>query len=218
MRRRQFLTTGLGGAALLLTMPAWAKDNGKTPFLRMPLQYIAALGDPTASSGDGAEAWGIWLQDPGPRGVRLKNYEDLVATGGVAPAGWTFDPDGWWLEENGLIMEPPTFPLEPGKYVVTGGRDVTTILTVHATDEDGVARWELDDGATLYDVTHLGCRSARYKPEPGGGTCTPANAPKDAFRVQPGAAMPPVPGCAKQDYHVLFMIGVGIDENSALLD
>ena len=44
-----------------------------------------------------------------------------------------------------------------GKYLVTGGREVTTTLTVHA---DG--RWELADGATLYDVTHLPCRAARY--------------------------------------------------------
>ena len=25
--------------------------------------------------------------------------------------------------------------------------------------------WELDSGATLYDVTHLPCRSARYTPK-----------------------------------------------------
>ena len=44
-----------------------------------------------------------------------------------------------------------------GKYLVTGGREVTTTLTVHA---DG--KWELADGATLYAVTHLPCRTARY--------------------------------------------------------
>ena len=47
---------------------------------------------------------------------------------------------------------------------------VTTVLTVH---KDG--RWELDKG-TLYDVTHLPCRSARYTPAAPAtpaGTCAP---------------------------------------------
>jgi len=38
------------------------------------------------------------------------------------------------------------------------------VLTIHPKDKDGNERWELADGATLYDVTHLGCRSARYTP------------------------------------------------------
>ncbi|MFO0701061.1 MAG: hypothetical protein U0236_17705 [Nitrospira sp.] len=33
----------------------------------------------------------------------------------------------------------------------------------------GDRRWELDQGATLYDVTHLACRSARYTPVTVGG-------------------------------------------------
>ena len=44
-----------------------------------------------------------------------------------------------------------------GKYLVTGDREVTTVLTVQA---DGT-NWELLEG-TLHDVTHLPCRSARY--------------------------------------------------------
>ena len=44
------------------------------------------------------------------------------------------------------------------RYVVTGDREVTSVLTVH---NDG--HWELSKG-TLYDVTHLPCRSARYMP------------------------------------------------------
>ena len=68
--------------------------------------------------------------------------------------------------------------------------------------------WQLDEG-TLYDVTHLPCRSERYTP-PGGGDAkmigSPLTAnPKD-FPVAPGAIMPSVPGCNKQDYAVLFVV------------
>ena len=98
----------------------------------------------------------------------------------------------------------------PGKYVVTGDREVTTVLTVHPTDKNGDRRWELANGAKLYDVTHLPCRSARYTPATSENSCSPANAPKSAFRVTPGAPMPPVEGCHKQDYAVLFVIGVAV--------
>jgi hypothetical protein len=203
-------------ALLALPLAACASDTddadgGSMNFQRIPVQFIAALGEPDARSGNNAQAWGIWKVDPGPRGVRLGNYAQLVDAAGVAPAGWRFDPADWWLEENGLIMESPEFPLASGRYLVTGDREVTTVLTVSPADADGNRRWELADGATLYDVTHLGCRSARYAPLPGvavGPACSPANAPRAAFRVEPGAAMPPVDGCNKQDYAVLFVIGV----------
>ena len=179
-------------------------------FKQIPLQFIAALGEPNANSGTGVENWAIWPIDPGPRGIRLKNYERLQETSGIAPAGWQFDLNGWWLEENGLIMEPPKLPVTPGRYMVTGDREVTTVLTVFPPDPSGAKRWKLDDGATLYDVTHLGCRSARYTPLAGseGGSCSPANAPQEAFRVPPGADMPPVNGCQKQDYAVLFLVAI----------
>jgi hypothetical protein len=109
-------------------------------------------------------------------------------------------------------MEPPTFPLAPGKYLVTGARDVTAVLTIHPADKNGDRRWELDKGATLYDVTHLACRSARYTPAAVGGSCSPTNAPKTAFPVAPGGTMPPVEGCTKQDYAVLIVIGVGVED------
>ena len=131
-------------------------------FQRIETQFIAALGDPGASSGSGAQSWGLWPVDPGPRGVRLGSFAQMKAAGGVAPAGWKFDPANWWLEEHGLIMEPPVFPLPPGKYLVTGDREVTTVLTIHPVDAGGDSRWELGDHAKLYDVTHLPCRAARY--------------------------------------------------------
>src|SRR5688572_2433620 len=80
-----------------------AKDPEAIKFKRIPLQFIAALGDPAASSGSGAQDWGIWRIDPGPRGVRLESFERLQAAGGVAPAKWQFNAKDWWLEEHGLI-------------------------------------------------------------------------------------------------------------------
>jgi hypothetical protein len=189
-----------------------AQGEAEMVYKPIPTQYIAALGDPGATSGAGAASWGLWRVDPGPRGVRLTGYETLKAEGGIAPAQWKFDGSDWWLEEHGLIMEQPEFPLPPGKYVVTGGRETTAVLTVHAQGDDGAQHWELDQGATLYDVTHLRCRSARYTPAAGGESCSPAKAQMSAFPVAPGAAMPPVDGCNKQDYEVLIVIGV-VEEN-----
>lgn len=202
------LLVAMVGLALAGSQSAQAE----TTFKRIPLQYIAALASPTATSGTGAEAWGVWRLDPGPRGVRLSNYEALKANGNVAPASWKFDSTDWWLEENGLIMEAPAFGMEPGKYVVTGNREKVSILTVYSKDAEGKQRWELSDGATIYDVTHLKCRSARYTPAAGDAMCSPEKAPRHEFPVTPGAEMPPVPGCAKQDYAVLFLIGVGVGE------
>ena len=148
--------------------------------------------------------------DPGPRGVYLKDYDRRLGTNNnVAPAGWKFDPSDWWVEEHGLIMSTPdplprksldkaTKQIIPEKkYLVTGAREVTTTLTVR---ENG--SWELEKG-TLYDVTHLPCRSAAYR----GDTCAPNNANLKNFPVKPGAEMPPIDGCSKQDYAVLFVLG-----------
>jgi len=202
-----------------LSPAAVAAEESPPKFRRLArLQFIAALGDPKASSGTGADTWGLWREDPGPEGVRLSGYRSkLEATGGKAPAGWQFDKAAWWLEEHGLIM-PGVEPLPSAKltrdgetvsvsqpfkrYVVTGDREVTSVLTVR---NDG--SWELSKG-TLYDVTHLPCRSALYTPAAAGGECTPANANPADFPVKPGAPMPRVSGCAKQDYAVLFVVGV----------
>ncbi len=191
---------------------AEAAGGGQTKFQRTSTQYIAALGQPGATSGTGAQSWGLWPLDPGPRGVKLNSYTRLKDAGGIAPTGWQFDGTDWWMEEHGLLMEQPTFPLLPGKYQVTGHREVTAVLTIHPTDKNGDRRWELDKDATLYDVTHLACRSARYTPAAGGGSCSPEHVPKKAFPVAPGGTMPPVEGCTKQDYAVLIVIGVGVDE------
>jgi len=208
---RTFLAMGL--LVLIATLGQLARAEGpdSTKFKRLwPVQYIAALGEPGATSGSGAQAWGLWRLDPGPRGVRLDRYDRLQAVG-EAPARWKFDSTEWWLEEHGLIMEKPDFPVPPGKYLVTGGREVTTVLTIHPRGADGHQRWELAEGATLWDVTHLACRSARYTPARGKNSCSPANVRQVAFPVAPGATLPAVEGCNKQDYAVLIVIGVAED-------
>ena len=210
MNMMRFALVAIGA---LVTMSAFGSSHAagqdQAKFTRISPQYIAALADPGAKSGSFAESWGLWRVDPGPRGVPLNRYERLKELGGVAPAQWKFDPTDWWVEENGRLMEKPTFPVPPGKYLVTGDRDVTSVLTIHPKDKNGNQRWELGDGATLHDVTHLGCRSARYRPPvAGANSCSPANARMAAFPVSPGAAMPPVAGCQKQDYAVLIVIGV----------
>jgi hypothetical protein len=207
------MLAGLGLLALMIVgADVHAKDSEPVKFKRVATQFIAALGDPAASSGAGAEAWGVWRIDPGPRGVRLESFERLQAAGGVAPAKWQFDTKDWWLEEHGLIMEPPDFPLPAGQYLVTGDRAVTTVLTIYPKDKAGKQRWELADGAKLYDVTHLPCRSARYTPASSDAVCSPAKARTRDFPVTPGAAMPAVAGCLKQDYAVLFVIGVAVPD------
>jgi hypothetical protein len=205
LRRMFGVALAMGG--LMLPRPV----DAETVLKPIPTQYIAALGEPGATSGTGAESWGLWHLDPGPRGVELSSYESLKADGGVAPAKWQFDGADWWLEEHGLIMEQPEFPIPPGRYVVTGGREVTAILTVHPKGDDGVQHWELDRGATLHDVTHLRCRSARYTPAAGANSCTPAKAQITNFPVAPGGPMPPVEGCNKQDYEVLIVIGMAVE-------
>ncbi|HMS82040.1 MAG TPA: hypothetical protein PKD12_00130 [Nitrospira sp.] len=210
--RRAYLATALLVTIAVAAPVVHAADRNQTKFKRIPTQYIAALGDPGATSGNGAQLWGLWLLDPGPRGVKLNRYTSLKDAGGVTPARWKFDETDWWLEEHGLIMEQPTFPLPTGKYVVTGARKVTAVLTIHPSDNHGNSRWELDQGATLYDVTHLACRSARYTPAIVDGSCSPANAKQTAFPVTPGGAMPPVEGCTKQDYAVLIVTGVGVED------
>ena len=81
-----------------------------------------------------------------------------------------------------------------------------------AKGNDGVQHWELDKGATLHDVTHLRCRSARYTPATGDNSCSPAKAQMAAFPVAPGGAMPPLEGCSKQDYKILIVIGM-VEDN-----
>ena len=181
--------------------------RAEVTFHDIPTQFIAALGAAGDRSGDNAQLWGLWAKDPGPRGIWLNLYPALVAAGGRAPAGWRFDGGDWWMEEHGLIMEKPQFPLAPGVYQVTGGREVTTTLTIGAPNANGAQTWELAAG-TLEDVTHLACRSARYVPAEAGAACSPAQARSFDFPVSPGATMPAVSDCAKQDYQVLFVVGV----------
>jgi hypothetical protein len=208
MNVRHLFSIGCLLMAAISQQPVHGADADFSKFRRIEPQYIAALADPGAKSGNAAQSWGIWRLDPGPRGYQLDRFDKLKATGGMTPAQWKFDAADWWLEEHGLLMEKPTFPLPAGKYLVTGDRDVTAVLTIHPKDKDGNQRWELADGATIYDVTHLGCRAARYKPATANNACSPANVRPTVYPVTPDAAMPAVNGCRKQDYAVLIIIGL----------
>jgi len=78
----------------ILVMASIGRAYGR--FQAVQTQFIAALGNPGASAGSGADQWGIWRLDPGPRGVRLEQYSALERAGGVAPlGGWQFDPNDW---------------------------------------------------------------------------------------------------------------------------
>ena len=185
----------LGPTLGLFTPPGYERIS--------PIQFIAALGDRDASSGNGADSWGLWSTDPGPRGLRLRDYERIKSSTSsdgetVRTPSWLNEKD-FFLDENAIIMPQPEFPLPAGKYLVTGGRMVTTGLTIEPSGQ-----WKLDSGK-LYDVTHLPCRAARYRPNSEGGS--PRTVQKSDFPVVPGAVMPEVPGTDKQDYAVLFIVG-----------
>ena len=74
-----------------------------------PIQFIAANVDPTGggnqqSSGTGADSWGIWTVDPGPRGVQLRDYSKLEKNNGVAPAKWQFENElASWGEDYAAV-------------------------------------------------------------------------------------------------------------------
>ncbi|KAK1745243.1 hypothetical protein QTG54_004534 [Skeletonema marinoi] len=180
-------------------IPAWFQAIA-------PYAVLCSLGRPTKSK---------WLE---PRSgvfgrvvilvlvVPFDQFGDTISNGRkVSPVGWEIDPKSFWLEEHGIWMEAPRYNLQPGRYLVTGGRLRTSVLTIHPADENGVKNWSLD-GGVLYDVTHLPCRSALYVDEGNGGS--PLNARREDFPVTPGAEMPQVEGCKKQDYAVLFVTGV----------
>lgn len=215
-RMKGLLQGCLAAVSILVSLPAMAADD-EPKFMRTNIQYIAAVAEPDAKSGTGAQEWAIWRQDPGPRGVPLKHFDKLMADNGVSPAGWTFDANDWWVDEYGQLMENPSFPLPPGRYIVTGGREKAAILTIHAPDETGDSRWDLSDDATIYDVTHLKCRAARYAPISDDSGCSPNNVPQNVFTLGPDDVMPTAQGCSKRDYPVLIVVAIGIEDGSPLL-
>jgi len=218
--RRELLINAAAGGLLVVSGVAASNLYATTlytpdGFRRLPrMQFLAALGNPGAHSGHDAGDWGLWTQDPGPRGVFFRDVleadDDDDGSGGaetITPTGWKLDRNDFWLDEHGIVMESPAFPVPPGRYLVTGGRGITTGLTI---GDDGT--WRLDDSrARLYDVTHLPCRSARYRSRSSAassGGDNPMSAIRQSdFPVRPGAAMPAVGGCDKQDYSVLLVVG-----------
>ena len=78
---RWLLSMGFLMWAAGLQQPVHAADADFSKVRRIEPQYIAALGDPAATSGNGAQSWGLWSQDPGPRACQLDHYSQLKATG-----------------------------------------------------------------------------------------------------------------------------------------
>jgi hypothetical protein len=207
LTRRQWLASAMGLIVTAISSPLIAE----TKIRRIPAQYIATLALGGASSGTGAESWGLWRVDPGPIGVWLRFYQLLQKAGNIAPAGWRFDIDDWWLDENGLIMKAPEFPMPAGAYYVTNGEEHISLLTVEKPDADGKQEWSLSGGKTISNVTHGPCRSARYTPEGSSGTCSPEDADRTVFPLKPGEAPPPVVGCNRKQYSVLIVFGLPLE-------
>ena len=205
--RRQWLTSALG----LMVASASSSLLAQTKIRRIQTQYIATTAPAGATSGNGAETWGIWTVDPGPIGVWLRLYQSLQKAGNIAPSGWKFDINDWWLDENGLIMKSPEFPIPAGQYYVTNGEQHISLLTIEQSDTEGKQAWSLSDDKTIGDVTHGPCRSARYTPKTGLGTCSPKDANRAAFPLKAGESPPLVRGCNRKQYAVLIVFGLPIE-------
>ena len=48
--------------------------------------------------------WGIWREDPGPRGVHITDWSLLEMMGGLAPSGWTFDSEVMMMMMMTLVI------------------------------------------------------------------------------------------------------------------
>ena len=164
---RRILFIGSLLLAAGLQQPVHASGVDLSKFKRIEPQFIAALGDPGATSGKGAQSWGFWNQDPGPRACKLDHYHQLKAVSavllGVATDGNSTLRTGGW-RNMALIMEKPTFPLAPGKYLVTGDREVTTVLDNSAQGQgrqSAVGTRRRRNPQQMSPIRR-GCRSARY--------------------------------------------------------
>src|SRR5215467_12985591 len=96
---------------------AHAAGGGQTKFQRISTQFIAALGDPGATSGSGAQSWGLWPLDPGPRGVELNSYQRLKDPGAVAAPHRTVKATDWSREEQGYTTEERNGAIAPRKHM-----------------------------------------------------------------------------------------------------
>ena len=172
---RRLLAMGTLMLAAGLQQPVHASGVDFSKFRRIEPQDIAALGDPGATSGSGAQSWGLWSQDPGPRGGKLDLGLRSIEGGRRRGAG-TVSIDAAWTggrgRNTGRIMEKPTFPLPPGKDLVTGDRTVTTVLTIQPKDKDGNERWNSPTArpSTMSPISDAD--SARYDAGGGGQLCS----------------------------------------------
>lgn len=95
--RRACLATALLVTIVVVAQAVHAADGGQTKFTRISTQYIAAMGNPGATSGNGAQLWGLWPLDPGPRGVKLNRYQSLqIPVASLRRAGSSTRRTGGW--------------------------------------------------------------------------------------------------------------------------
>src|SRR5438046_10067465 len=83
------------GFLILTASLHYASGEDLSKYKRIEPQFIAALGDPGATSGNGAQSWGFWNQDPGPRACKLDHYPQLKANGVAPGTGQSAAADGW---------------------------------------------------------------------------------------------------------------------------
>ena len=81
--RRKWLISVFGLLASSIARPAVAQ----TKIRGIQTQYIAALAPEGATSGTGAETWGIWKVDPGPIGVWLRFLPSFTKSGKPCACG-----------------------------------------------------------------------------------------------------------------------------------
>ena len=92
--------------------------------------------------------------------------------------------------------------------MVTNAVDNISVLTVENPDVDGNQFWRLSWGRTLGEITHLKCRSARFRPLAKGGDCSPKLADQSAFPLQPDQDPPEVANCSREVYAVPIIFAV----------
>jgi len=72
--RRACLATALLVTIAAVAQPVHAAGGGQTNVQHISTQFIAALGDPGATSESGAQSWGLWPLDLCPQGVEPSRH------------------------------------------------------------------------------------------------------------------------------------------------
>ena len=92
--------------------------------------------------------------------------------------------------------------------MATVGVGCHQIVQSEQSHECPPARAVPEPPAPLHGIPHVGGRPAAAGSRV--NSCSPANVRTKGFPVNPGAAMPVVNGCRKQDYAVLIVVGLPV--------